>query len=154
MIKKDGETESKTVKLRTNLTDGNENTFYFGHQDVEYLEILNDEDNKVLVSSKNAVKINNKLEQLKYFSMNVSKGELIKLKINSKYVNGRYNSDIEWFSSNPEIVKIDDMGNIQALKKGESIISAKAKNDEIMKVSFKIYVFDSSVSRKYNEEIK
>lgn len=75
--------------------------------------------------------------------LEIVKGETYSLGIIADPIQGRY-PGVEWSSSNPEIVSIDENGKIEALELGEVEISVKTViNDENFVDSCKITVIES-----------
>lgn len=73
----------------------------------------------------------------KYNSIDV--GEKVKFKISYK-AKRKKNIDFVWKSSNPEVAKVDDNGNVVGNSQGSTVISCSAKNQKKPKVKCKLKV--------------
>lgn len=77
---------------------------------------------------------------LKEANINIIKGDVCQL--NAIISNGLSNKNIEWLSDNEKVAKVSSTGEVIAVDKGETIITAKASNGEIATCSVKVTSYD------------
>jgi LAS superfamily LD-carboxypeptidase LdcB len=134
------------------ITTDNENAIEINEFEITAKEVG---ECKIYAKSKKAtkeanVKIEQSVEKIELSSLTLEMVKGTKNKVDAKVTpDDAVNKELKWESSDEDVAKVDELGNIEAIKKGNCKITVSTKEEPIVSASIELEVKDkiSSISQ-------